>query len=176
MKVFASLFSKSDWGSGLRPAIRRFLVLFCAYLSKKERRGFSQIMLHRIFSREFGRAPSPSCYHHPRYCFYGPSRTPVPTGADGASRTSHPTKCGRFAIRPLRERMVRVGMALAFLKNPCYNYAIIISEKFSIHPTFCQNPESYSRREPNSYALRREFFASSAKSRLARCISCFDSL
>ena len=34
----------------------------------------------------------------------------------------------------------------------------------------------YSRREPNSYALRREFFASFAKSRLARCISCFDSL
>ena len=35
---------------------------------------------------------------------------------------------------------------------------------------------SYSRREPNSYALRREFFASFAKSHLARCVSCFDSL
>ena len=34
----------------------------------------------------------------------------------------------------------------------------------------------YSRREPNSYALRREFFASFAKSHLARCVSCFDSL
>ena len=31
-------------------------------------------------------------------------------------------------------------------------------------------------KKPNSYALRREFFASFAKSRLARCVSCFDSL
>ncbi len=36
--------------------------------------------------------------------------------------------------------------------------------------------KTYSRREPNSYALRREFFASFAKSRLARCVSCFNSL
>ncbi len=32
---------------------------------------------------------------------------------------------------------------------------------------------SYSRRELNSYALRRDFFATFAKSHLARCISCF---
>ena len=36
--------------------------------------------------------------------------------------------------------------------------------------------DTYSRREPNSYALRREFFASFAKSHLARCVSCFNSL
>ncbi|MBQ7380085.1 MAG: hypothetical protein IJW70_10470 [Clostridia bacterium] len=42
--------------------------------------------------------------------------------------------------------------------------------------TSAQLASFYSRREPNSYALRREFFASFAKSRLARCVSCFDSL
>ncbi len=64
MKVFASLFSKSDWGSGQRPAIRCFW-FFLQLLAQKERRGGSHIMLQRISSHEFGCAPFPSHYPHP---------------------------------------------------------------------------------------------------------------
>ncbi|MBR2445785.1 MAG: hypothetical protein IKB28_03855 [Clostridia bacterium] len=41
MKVFASLFSKSDWGSGQRPEKTPFLVLFAAILPKRTEAIFS---------------------------------------------------------------------------------------------------------------------------------------
>ena len=78
------------------------------------------------------------------------------------------------------ERVVKAGgQDYDLFAGACY-----VTLPSALRGTFCNLGEleyldlsqSYSRREPNSYALRREFFASFAKSRLARCVSCFDSL